>query len=122
MTSPITNRRWTDAEDAALVRMWNAGTSLIAIAEACNRATTDAVEQRAVALRKRGLDVKCRKRGGAVSHEQAQARRHWNGRDKGQRRKCLGCQRSFVSTHIGHRLCGLCIRLTRQDMPVEPSP
>lgn len=83
----------TDAGPDAFVRMWNAGRELGEIAEAFAISKT-AVVTRASKLRRTGVDL---------------ARRSPRAETQDCRmRRCLGCGRSFMSAHVGNRLCWSC--------------
>ena len=85
--------RWSEALNADFMEMWNAGRSLEEISQRFG-ISRDAAYARATRLRRNGRDLERRV-----------------GRDNGgeaRQRRCLGCGRSFMSSHAGNRLCWTC--------------
>lgn len=77
----------------AFVQMWNSGRELDEIAIRFS-ISKKAVISRAAKLRRTGAELVRRS-----------PRRE---SETGQMRRCLGCGRSFMSAHVGNRLCWSC--------------
>lgn len=77
----------------AFVHMWNAGRELDEIASRFS-ISRKAVITRAAKLRRTGTELV--RRSPRPDSE------------NGQMRRCLGCGRSFMSAHVGNRLCWSC--------------
>ena len=94
MPGPTTDApaRGADRTDD-FVRMWNAGREIAEIARHFGLSRAAAVS-RAARLRRRGVDLVRRSPRG--------------GREGREMRRCLGCGLSFMSSHVGNRLCWTC--------------
>lgn len=84
---------WSESQNADFAAMWNAGRSLDEIAQRFG-ISREAAYARATRLRRSGRELERR-----VGRP--------DGRDASPRR-CLGCGKSFMSSHAGNRLCWSC--------------
>ncbi len=84
---------WSSAQDADFAAMWDAGRSLGEIAQRFG-VSREAASAKATRLRRSGRELERRARRSEA--------------ERAVPRRCLGCERDFMSSHSGNRLCWSC--------------